>query len=204
MSNMSNNYGRAYEYAILIQLKENIEKYRNVEIVQNSSLKVLVNAWNTISQEEKESMKTSAKVVSKEILSLEPYILDSDDDVVELASQKDTVGEEGDVRDILIIRNEKKWEIGLSVKHNHFAIKHSRLAKNLDFGEKWFGIKCSTEYWKEIEDIFKFLDMKKREGKTWRDLKNKGTFLFLKPLLMRLLGVQELIKISLEKWLNIY
>ena len=65
--------------------------------------------------------------------------------------QKDSEGEIGDVRDIIIVRRDIKWEIGLSIKHNHFAVKHSRLGKSLDFGERWFGVKCSEQYWEDIK-----------------------------------------------------
>ncbi len=61
------------------------------------------------------------------ILDLEPLILDDGEDDLELKIQSDDKGKEGDVRDILIIRRGIEWEIGLSVKHNHFAVKHSRL-----------------------------------------------------------------------------
>lgn len=70
-------------------------------------------------------------------------ILDDGLDELELKIQSDDKGKEGNVRDVLIIRRGIEWEIGLSVKHNHFAVKHSRLSKNLDFGKKWYGIEYS-------------------------------------------------------------
>lgn len=70
-------------------------------------------------------------------------IVENSDDILFLKIQTDNEGKEGDVRDIVIARKDVKWEIGLSLKHNHFAVKHSRLAKGLDFGNKWFGIPCS-------------------------------------------------------------
>lgn len=79
------------------------------------------------------------------IFYLESLILDDGDDELELKIQSDGKGKEGDVdvRDVLIIRRGIEWEIGLSVKHNHFAVKYSRMSKNLDFGSKWYGIECS-------------------------------------------------------------
>lgn len=70
-------------------------------------------------------------------------ILDDGLDELELKIQSDDKGKEDDVRDVLIIRRGIEWEIGLSITHNHFAVKHSRLSKNLDFGKKWYGIECS-------------------------------------------------------------
>ena len=50
--------------------------------------------------------------------------------------QSDDKGKEGDVRDVRIIRRGIEWEIALSVKSNHFAVKHSRLSKKFRFWEK--------------------------------------------------------------------
>lgn len=44
-----------------------------------------------------------------------------------LSLQADAEGIKGDVRDVLCIRKKNGWEIGLSCKHNHHAVKHSRL-----------------------------------------------------------------------------
>ena len=60
-------------------------------------------------------------------------ILDGGLDGLELKILSDDKGKDDGVRDVLIIRRGIEWEIGLSVKHNHFSVKHSRLFKNLDF-----------------------------------------------------------------------
>ena len=99
-----------------------------------------------------------------------------------LKMQKDEEGEIGDVRDIIIIRNAEKWEIGLSIKHNHLAVKHSRLGAKLDFGERWYGIKCSDDYWNDIAPIFEFINSKKEQGLKWSDLENKDIDVYV-PLL---------------------
>jgi len=96
--------------------------------------------------------------------------------------QEAVEGKEGDVRDVLIIRRGIQWEIGLSLKHNHFAVKHSRLAKSLDFGEKWFGVRCSDQYWDDIDPIFTYLEVEKKKGAKWRDLLSKETDVYI-PLL---------------------
>lgn len=116
------------------------------------------------------------------IFDLEPLILDDGDDELELKIQSDDKGKEGDVRDVLIIRRGIEWEIGLSVKHNHFAVKHSRLSKKLDFGEKWYGIACSQNYWNDIKPIFDYLDKEKEQGAKWSDLSNKEDNVYV-PLL---------------------
>ncbi len=182
MSKNSNNQGRAYEYACLITLKKNIEKIRPAKIEENSSYYAAKRAWEAIDEDLKAILSKSAKAAANTIFELEPLISEDGDDMLNLLIQADEKGEDGDVRDILIVRRNIKWEIGLSVKHNHFAVKHSRLSKKLDFGEKWFGVKCSTEYWEEIKPIFDFLEKEKNAKRKWSELSSKERDVYI-PLL---------------------
>lgn len=182
MSKNSNNQGRAYEYACLITLKENIEIIRPSRIEENSSFHAAKRAWEAIDKDLKETLLKSAKAAVKTIFDLEPLILEDGNDMLDLLIQVDEKGEEGDVRDILIVRRNIKWEIGLSVKHNHFAVKHSRLSKELDFGEKWFGVKCSTKYWEDVQPIFDFLEKEKINKTKWNELSSKEKDVYV-PLL---------------------
>lgn len=187
MSSKSNNQGRAYEFAYLNILHEEISKYRLSRIEKNSSYEAAEKAWNTLEESEKDMYKLSALAGANAILELEPLILDDGDDELELKIQADEKGKEGDVRDVLIIRRNIEWEIGLSVKHNHFAVKHSRLSKGLDFGEKWYGIKCSEEYWNDVKLIFDYLEQEKSKESKWKDLPNKEDDVYY-PLLMAFKG----------------
>ncbi|WP_337904512.1 HaeIII family restriction endonuclease, partial [Mesomycoplasma ovipneumoniae] len=190
MTNKSNNQGRAYEFAYLITLFEEISKIRPAKIEENSSYFAAERAWNTLTDSEKTIYKVSALAAAKTIFDLEPLILDDGDDDLELKIQSDDKGKEGDVRDILIIRRGIEWEIGLSVKHNHFAVKHSRLSKNLDFGRKWYGVDCSQQYWEDIKPIFEYLDAEKQKGSKWSDLPNKEDDVYI-PLLNAFKGELE-------------
>lgn len=107
-----------------------------------------------------------------------------------MAIQEDSAGIRGDVRDVLCIRRQNEWEIGLSCKHNHTAVKHSRLSKTINFGESWFGIPCSQEYFNEITPLFSELEEMRQNGVMWRDVPDKEER-FYAPLLeafMRELG----------------
>ena len=95
------------------------------------------------------------------------------------AGTPDRKGEEGDVRDILIIRSGIKWEIGLSIKHNHFAVKHSRLSPTIDFGKKWYNKSCSSEYWKTVLPIFDFLEQCRGKGIAWHDMADKDEKVYI-------------------------
>lgn len=182
MSNKSNNQGRAYEYIFLNSLFEVISKIREVSIEKNSSLMASKQAWETLSSQDKEIYKISALTGVSIILDLEPLIIEKNNDVLNLKIQSDDEGKKGDVRDIVIMRGSIDWEIGLSLKHNHFAVKHSRLSKKLDFGEKWYGIPCSEEYWKKVKPIFDFLEEEKEKKTLWKEIVNKNEDVYF-PLL---------------------
>ena len=182
MSDQSNNQGRAYEYICAMTLAYEIEKVRPVLVQTNSALQANKNAWDSMSTESQETMTESAKAVVLTIFDMEPMILEEGEDLVVLTFQTDKEGKEGDVRDIVITRKDVQWEIGLSIKHNHFAVKHSRLAKTLDFGQKWYCVPCSDQYWSDIKPIFDYLEQQKKLGKKWSELLSKDNEVYV-PLL---------------------
>lgn len=182
MSSKSNDQGRAYEYICLHTLNNAIGRIRNSEIEKNSCYEAAEHAWNTLSGAEKALYTLSAKSTIDTIFALEPNIIEKENDVLKLYIQSDEHGEVADVRDIIIQRKDIVWEIGLSIKHNHMAVKHSRLGKVLDFGEKWYGIKCSDDYWNEVKPIFDFLDVEKSKGTYFRVLNSKEDDVYV-PLL---------------------
>ena len=182
MSNASNNQGRAYEFVCLNSFNEAINKIRPAKIIRNSSYNAAENAWNTLTQDEQNLYTLSAKSTIETIFALEPNIVEHSSDILNLYIQNDQHGEDADVRDIIIERKDIIWEIGLSVKHNHMAVKHSRIAKTLDFGSKWYGIPCSSTYWSDVKPIFDFLEREKVKGTLFRDLSSKEDDVYL-PLL---------------------
>lgn len=182
MTDKSNNQGRAYEYICLTTLEAEVRKVRDVAVLKDTHFEAALTAWNSISPELQRTLVKSAKAAVLTIFDCEPLILEDGNDALTLLIQSDKKGEEGDVRDILIIRRDIHWEIGLSVKHNHFAVKHSRLSNKIDFGEKWFGIKCSEKYWDTINPIFSYLASEKDKGLAWRDLPDKEGQVYI-PLL---------------------
>lgn len=173
MSEKSNNQGRAYEYICLHSLQDAISAIRKSQIIHNSCYEAAQHAWNTLGIAEKALYTLSAKSTIDTIFALEPNIVEVDDDMLNLYIQSDENGEEADVRDIIIERKDIIWEIGLSIKHKHMAVKHSRLSEVLDFGQKWYGVKCSEEYWNAVKPIFDFLESEKANGTYFRDLKSK-------------------------------
>lgn len=126
--------------------------------------------------------------------------------------QGDKAGIEGDVRDILL--QSAKAEIGISAKHRHNALKHSRLSDSIDFGKNWYGVPCSGDYWDTITPIFDDLRKRKDEKQRWSELSNKEDGFYVPilnafisevnqnadpgPLLQYLLGRHDFYKVIKE------
>lgn len=182
MSDNSNNQGRAYEYICLMTLSDEINKIRPAVIIKNSAYNAALRVWSLASETFQDILKQSANAAVTTIFDIEPMITEQSGDILTLKLQTDDEGKKGDVRDILILRSDIRWEIGISIKHNHFAVKHSRLAKSLDFGNKWFGIPCSNTYWMETKPIFDNLAQQQLAGKKWSELPSKGETIYL-PIL---------------------
>lgn len=182
MSELSNNRGRAYEYVCLEELCRAILEIRPAQIRKNSSYFAAQRAWATLSSEEQSTYRKSAKAAIPSIFKLEPTIIEDGSDMLELYIQPDDAGKKGDVRDIIIIRRNITWEIGLSIKHNHLAVKHSRLSANIDFGKEWFDISCSQTYRDAVTPIFDYLKKEKKKGTLFAELANKETDVYM-PIL---------------------
>lgn len=181
MSTNSNDQGRAYEYAWMTALYKKLAVVRKTCVVANSSLDANKRAWNAISQDKRELYALSADAAVDMVLGLEPLMKENQGTLF-LAFQKDEAGENGDVRDIVIYREDIPWEVGLSIKHNHTAVKHSRLSHVLDFGKEWYGIPCSKQYWDDIRPIFAMLNREKELGTKWSELHDKEGDVYI-PLL---------------------
>ena len=183
MSNMSNDLGRAFEYACIIELKNRIAAHRSVEIDERSA-EAAHRAWEIVSKRQQRDFLTAAAAFVDTLFEAEPLILecDGDTDIVVLSINKDSDAEGGDVRDIVIRRGQIRWDIGLSMKHNHFAAKHSRLSASIDFGEKWYGLPCASSYWNAINPIFDRLRVLKKQGIAWNTMTNKDDTVYV-PLL---------------------
>ena len=182
MSSKSNDQGRAFEYACIIELKDRIADTRPV-IVDEESVMAARRAWKTLSETARSIYLRGADAFIDTLFSAEPLILecDGEDDVVVLSINKDSDAEGGDVRDIVITRNTIRWDIGLSMKHNHFAAKHSRLSSLIDFGAKWYGLPCDNSYWDVVNPIFTRLRTLKAEGVAWHDMPDKEDSVY-KPI----------------------
>lgn len=175
--------GKAFEYACLQSLNNALSGTQEVVIEQNSALEVAMEKYHGSSEEMRNNMDLGADAATRVILRLEPQLTTPLSNVpLFLSIQEDARGQQGDVRDVLCIRRQNEWEIGLSCKHNHTAIKHSRLSRTIDFGDSWFGIPSSQDYFDEINPLFDELDELKERGELWRNIENKEERIYV-PLL---------------------
>ncbi|WP_017282352.1 HaeIII family restriction endonuclease [Helicobacter pylori] len=183
MSDKSNNQGRAYEYAWCLALEQKLSVFKKVIVDKQNGFNACYKAYENLEKSLQERYLESAKQGVLLLLDCEPLlseVIKSSQNEITLSLQKDKLGEIGDIRDILIYFD--KFCIGLSIKHNHDALKHSRLSKNLDFGEKWLGVGVSQNYKDTIKPLFERLENAKKEGMLWRDFPNKEQEIYA-PLL---------------------
>ncbi|MGL2652222.1 HaeIII family restriction endonuclease [Helicobacter pylori] len=183
MSDKSNNQGRAYEYAWCLALEQKLSVLKKVIVDKQNGFNACYRAYESLEKSLQERYLASAKQGVLLLLDCEPLlseVIGSSQNEITLSLQKDKLGEIGDIRDILIYFD--RFCIGLSIKHNHDAVKHSRLSKDLDFGGKWLGVRVSQNYKDTIKPLFERLENAKKEGMLWRDFPNKEQEIYA-PLL---------------------
>lgn len=167
--------GKAFEYALLKQSYSHLSDRHSVTVNENSSLHVAENCFKLFSTSEQTKYLKAATAAIKHIVELEPRLETptSSNDILTLQIVADAEGIKGDVRDVLFIRSTQNWEIGISAKNNHKAVKHSRLSDKIDFGKEWLDLKCSDIYFKSAVPIFTELRQLKEQHELWRNLKGK-------------------------------
>ena len=148
--------GKAFEYALLNSFLERLDVKTTVSVVENEPYKTAKKCFESFNATEKGLYDLNASFAVNFLIDLEPRLSNGIDktDILQLEIVSDKQGQVGDVRDVLAIRSLQKWEIGISAKNNHRAVKHSRLSNDINFGEKWLGISCSQDYFDEIKPIF--------------------------------------------------
>ncbi len=137
----------------------------------------------------KGALDKAASAAVRVVKRLEPQLWNPNgNEPLFLAIQPDSAGIHGDVRDVVCLRKQNGWEIGFSCKHNHHAVKHSRLSDTIDFGKEWVDVPCSKEYFDTVVPIFSELRVLRHESKEkgepmlWEEIDNKAEK-YYKPIL---------------------
>lgn len=148
--------GKAFEYALLNEFLERLKIVTSVSVVENEPFKIAEKCFLSFDEKEQGHYTLVASFAVNFLLDIEPRLSNRIDntDVLQLEIVSDKAGQTGDVRDVLAIRSLQKWEIGISAKNNHRAVKHSRLSNDIDFGLKWLNVPCSANYFNEIKPVF--------------------------------------------------
>lgn len=176
-------YGKAFEYACLKAFYDFLSINQDVRIEDTSSMNIARSFYSNSNQATLDKMNLASAAAVRVIVRLEPQLENPQDNIpLFLSIQEDARGIAGDVRDVLCIRRQNEWEIGFSCKHNHFAVKHSRLSNTIDFGRQWFDNPCSETYFSEIFPIFTELSDLKSRGELWRNIVDKAERFYM-PLL---------------------
>ena len=174
MANNTTN-GKAFEYACLKATYDKLIAEGKTAVIQNNkAYKTAYGKFDSLSVKEQDRYMDAAKTAVKMLFPLEPNLVNGSGDLF-LSINSDAVaqGANGDVRDVMYIRNvseKETWEIGLSCKHNHAALRHPRITESKDFGESWVGIHNSKEFIEEISKTIDIIASYEEKNITWNDI----------------------------------
>lgn len=201
MALSNTEYGKAYEYACLIALRDHLSCRTDgmITILASDAYRTAQNAFEKAEREGlSDKLVSAANAAARVIIRLEPQ-LEYGRGTLALVIQTDSQGIAGDVRDVVCVRSTNGWEIGISCKHNHHAVKHSRLSATINFGEEWLGIPCSQQYFDTIVPIFNELRNMRayaiENGESlplWNDIPNKAERYYVPVLNAFLTELQSL------------
>jgi len=178
MSGVQVNNGKAFEYACLESIYNLLSSAQEVIVEDTPQLETARRHFESAPPDLRNRFVMAANAATRVVVRLEPQLEYPDRNIpLFLSLQADSQGQLGDVRDVLCIRKQNEWEIGLSCKHNHRAVKHSRLSATIDFGFDWFGIPASQDYFRAVTPIFDELrSIRESSDATalWSNIDNKA------------------------------
>lgn len=187
-ANQTSN-GKAFEYACLKAIYDTLSPTLDMSIDDSPQYRTAKSFYDNLPLDEQKKYNKSAMAAIRVIVRLEPQLQHNNIDLpLYLSIQTDANGIAGDVRDVLCIRRQNNWQVGLSCKHNHHAVKHSRLSSTIDFGQDWFGFPCSEEYFSAVTPLFSQLEHLRDESKAsgspalWSSVENKAQMYYI-PIL---------------------
>ncbi len=175
MSLSQNDTGRAFEYGIALSLSNCLP----APLQDGLLLQKAKRCFAACSQIEQQNIVAAAREVAAFLAAHDNRLADTG---CSIYLQSDQLGQQGDVRDIVVRNTTLKAEVGVSAKNRHFAVKHSRLSGQIDFGFDWLGMHCSADYFRKDTPLFHKLRTRQQRGEKWRDIPNKKELYYI-PLL---------------------
>lgn len=168
--------GKAFEYACANVLYHKYQSSTHVTLVESPQMTTARLAFASLTEQEQIKYLKGAEAAVRIVDRLEPN-LSNERAALAISLQPDAAGIKGDVRDVLCLHG-ADWQIGFSCKHNHEAVKHSRLSDQIDFGKEWFNKPCSHEYFSAVKAVFaplrKLRDESSRTAQ-WSAIEDKET-----------------------------
>jgi len=162
--------GKAFEFAIAQALSKELD----IPVAESPAYENTKSSYEKVAAQLQERFPMAASLAIHRILERESKNLSSmHPQSVWVAG--DSLGQKGDVRDVVI--KCKEAEIGISCKTNHDAFKHSRLSGKADFVKTW-GLDpagCSPEYWAAVKPLFAELTQIRKDSGAkalWSDQKD--------------------------------
>lgn len=169
--------GKAFEYAIAKAYYDYLEDkgvtafFQADEHYQNAK-----RCFEIQNEDSKAGFYTAAMKTIETMVAIEPGLTSprEKEDWLRIRLASDREGAFGDVRDVIFSRNYNNvaWEMGISAKNNHDAVKHSRLSQTIDFGKEWMECPCSSRYFSEIKPVFDYLTRMRNQNPQfkWEEL----------------------------------
>lgn len=195
--------GKAFEYAIAKAYLDFFESNGVLARIQEDTNFIHARHCYTIHDGvEQKGFYLAAQKTIGTLIAIEPGLVTpkNQNDVLNIRLASDSEGIVGDVRDVIFSRmnGSSVWEIGISAKNNHDAVKHSRLSPSIDFGKEWMDFPCSVCYFDDISPVFRMLMQLKTENPKikWEDLGMEKANKVYYPLLIAFR--KEMLRISKE------
>ncbi len=207
MSNVTQTEsGKAWEHGLAKAFECQLNGYPPVEV--NGPKTKSQKSYDRINPLERSKILKAAREVVDFMIAHDERL----DHTEKIIIQSDMKGRHGDVRDIILYT--QLGEVGFSAKNRHNALKHSRLSDSIDFGQQWYGIPCSEDYWTTIGPVFQQLQQYTQRRMKFSEITDKHDHIYLpilhafiqetkrfadcKQMLRYLIGVYDFYKVMKE------
>jgi hypothetical protein len=168
--------GNAFEYACVVAIKQVVSEYQEVYIVEDEHFNQCKCDFVNLEESVRNSLSVAATKGIQSLLDYEANLTTSTSEILEVRLNTSRAGQIGDVRDIIIGKKLSNWNIGISAKHNHNAVKHSRLSPSIDFGREWLQIPTPSNYFDTLAVLWNQLRSYKDAGVTWDSINKEEIY----------------------------
>ena len=185
------DYGKAFEFSVANNYSNCLQDAGlAVNLIKDAAFLVAQAKYGIFSYSDQRRFDVAASATVETLLKLEPGFSNpqSNQDILSIQILPDSAGQAGDVRDIVFrrIKGRAPWEVGISAKNNHDAVKHSRLSPKIDFGKEWIGTPCSLRYFSDVRVVFDWIAslIAANPQQSWASLGNAKEQDVYKPVLL--------------------